>query len=214
MKKANKTFYVSTEGDGELLYLDKLQQLINNGDYHYTVKFVKKKTKPTSFVKSNFNGYKEFPYFHICDYEGNTDENIKKFTHIMDDVKEARIIKKCKYNLCYTNFCFELWLILHKTRYRKSYANKQNYKDDINTLYDCNFNSWDDVKKEDNVKSILNSITMPDVINAISYAKELESFNSKNWHLQEYKGTKYYKENPSLNLHAFIEFVLKKCDVI
>ena len=63
MKKTNKTFYVSTEGDGELLYLDKLQQLINNGDYHYTVKFVKKKIKPTSFVKSNFNGIRSFHIF-------------------------------------------------------------------------------------------------------------------------------------------------------
>lgn len=211
MRKINNTFYVSVEGESELKYLDRVQELINNGDYPYRVKFVKKKENPTSFAKATFTGYSEFPYYHICDYEGNSSEDIIKFTHIMDNIKDARSITKVGYKLAYTNLCFELWLILHKKLFNRIITNKEDYKAEINNVYNLNCLSWEDIKKEQSLSKILKQISIDDIKVAISNAKRIENNNQQTQQLTEYKNSKYYKSNPSLNLHEFIEMVLNKC---
>ena len=214
MIRINNTFYVSVEGYTEMKYLDRVQYLINQGNFKTKVKFIKKISKPTSFVKAYSNGFSEYPYFHICDYEGNTDEDNKKFMHVLDDLKNARLIKKSKFNLAYTNLCFELWLILHKKQFGKQIFNKESYRQEINSAYGLDFNSWDDIKKDENLDKIINQIQIQDVILALQRAKSINEYSVENFAIQKYKGSEFYKENPSLNINEFIELVLKKCGVI
>lgn len=213
-RKINNTFYVSVEGECELMYLERLQELINSGDFSSSLRFIKKKDNPVSFAKSTATGYNEYPYYHICDYEGNKREDVIKFTHMLDDIKDARLITKVGYKLSYTNLCFELWIILHKKCLNKSFVNKSDYKDEINKVFNTDFNSMEELKKEQNFKKILKEISIKDIQYAIKNAKNIQSINEETQTISEYKGTEYYKNNPSLNLHEFVELVLKKCGVV
>lgn len=73
----------------------------------------------------------------------------------------------------------------------------------------------DDYKHENNFKRILNSLTLSDVIDAINRAKLIMQRNEQNGYVfQEYKGYKYYKENPSLDIWKVIEEILRDCQLI
>lgn len=211
--KTNNTFYVSVEGESELRYLKKLKQLINDGDYAYKVEFIAKKDSPLSFAKSKNNGFIEFPFYHICDYEGNSLAEIKKFTSIMDDIKDARKVVKVEYNLAYSNLCFELWLILYKVKFSKKLTNKEDYLNEINKIYDLNCSSWENLKAAHNMDKIMNQITIDDILRAIKNAKEIQKYNFNTYKIIEYKKSKYYKENPSLNINEFVEFVFNVCKI-
>lgn len=59
------------------------------------------------------------------------------------------------------------------------------------------------------------SVTLSDVIDAINRAKLIMQRNEQNGYiLQEYKGYKYYKENPSLDIWKVIEVILRDCELI
>lgn len=58
----------------------------------------------------------------------------------------------------------------------------------------------DEYKHEDNFKRCLNKMNLSNVIAAIGRAKKIMERNRKNGYtLFQYKGYKYYKENPSLS---------------
>lgn len=213
-RKTNNTFYVSVEGETEIRYLDRLQHLINTGNYPYNLKIIKKVTDPLSFAKSKNIGFNEYPFYHVCDYESNNEEDYQRFLKFIDNVSDASKIVKSGYKLAYTNFCFELWLILHKKKFTKSCVNKKKYLDQINQTFQLNCKSWSEIKKEDVMNKILQTIEIEDVIFAINNAKEIMSDNVDKYQLIGHRHTKFYKENPSLNVHEFIELVLKRCKVL
>lgn len=129
----------------------------------------------------------------------------------MDEIKLGSAITRVGYRLAYTNLCFELWLILHKKPLNRVIVNKEDYKAEINSVYNLNCLSWDDVKKEQNLAKILKQITIDDIRVAIDHAKQIDKNNQKTQQQSQYKNSKYYRNNPSLNLHEFIEMVLDKC---
>lgn len=212
-RKTKKTFFVSVEGESEILYLAHIQNLINNGDFPYLIKIISKKEKPTSFAKAKYIGYSEFPFFHLCDYEGDSEQDIKIFKGVLDNLALAKKIVKVGYNLGLTNICFELWLILHKQDCSQTISVKTNYLDILNKAYKTNFKSWKEMKKHENMLKIINAIELKDVLSAIERAKKITSKNNKLFTEQEYKKYKYFRENPSLSIHSFIELIFKECRV-
>lgn len=60
--------------------------------------------------------------FHICDVESNEPFHVEKFRNILSEMKEAKTQKKMTYRLGYSNFAFELWMVLHKRNYRDNPA--------------------------------------------------------------------------------------------
>ncbi len=214
-KRINQTFYVSVEGESELYYLDHLLKLINEGEFAYTVNFVKKVSLPNSFAKSIHTGFSSFPFYHICDYEGNSISDIASFKNIINDLNKAKnIVGKNNYKLIYTNLCFELWLILHKKDFRKSFQNKDEYLKEINNAYNLNISSWSDLKRKANITKILDKISINDIKDAIARAKYMKKYNNTQHELKNYKACKYYKENPSTNIHEFVEKVFKECSIM
>ncbi len=220
-KKTTNTFYVSVEGENsERLYLDWLEKQINQSNAQKNVKFVKKPELPISFAKTFVRGFEEFPLFHICDYEGETKDDEFRFKKIIDDINTARKIKgkekkrQIKYNLCYTNLCFELWLILHKKKFNKPCNNKKDYLPEINELFGLNIKNFKEVKEKDNVEKILNQLTLNNVFDAIKNAKTLMKQCGEVNECKEYSGFKYFPQQPSLNLHEFFELVLKACGAL
>ena len=81
--KTNKNYYFSVEGDTEGWYLDYLQKLINNcSKATCTVKLKHKKLMPTRYAKTLANITEEEVY-HLCDYESDSEDDVKKFHKIL-----------------------------------------------------------------------------------------------------------------------------------
>ena len=219
--KPVKCYYFSVEGKTEKLYLDWLQGEINKKSEIYAVEFISKDWSPLKYTKKLVNfiededheNVEQFEIFHICDYEGGT--NTKRFFNILSEMREACRLKNINYKLCYSNFTFELWIILHKIDCYTRLSDKTQYLKLINKAYDTNFRSLHDYKKEDHFKKgILDKLTLDDVSSAINRAKSISVKNKKDGYKEcEYKGYKFYKENPSLSIYGHIKKILRDCDL-
>ncbi|MCG8483891.1 MAG: RloB family protein [Clostridia bacterium] len=216
MKKTKK-FYFSVEGETENWYLKWLQDKINEAPkatFKVSLDCPVQKN-PLKRAKSITITGKTYIY-HISDYESNDSIHIKKFKETMDNMKKAEDLgKQITYKFGYTNFTFDLWIILHKADCHGSKVHRKHYIMSINRAYDENFEDMDDYKHERIFKRILNKLSLDDVIAAINRSKVIMQRNKDNGYvLQQYKGYKYYKENPSLSIWEVIEKILQECNLI
>jgi len=208
--KENFRYYFSVEGQTEELYLKWLQKMINIQNNEIQVEFICKVCSPMKYIKSiNFKS----DIVHICDYEG--ENNSTQFYNTLNEMKKAQNAKNVTYKLGYSNITFELWIILHKVDCFKELSNPKKYLESINQAYSENFQSLDDYKKENNFKKhILEKLTLHDVCSAIRRAKFIANTNKANYYAEnQYKGYKYYKQNPSLSIYSHIEKILKDCNL-
>lgn len=217
MRKENRTYYFSVEGETEQWYLEWLQRIINaEPNAKYTVKLDSKIQKdPLSRVKRmTIVGKTEIT--HIFDYESDEEIHVKQFRTALERMKEAQNTgKNIKYHLGYSNFTFELWMILHKADCNGSLMHRRQYLMPLNRAYGENFENLDQYKHENNFKRILSNLTLDNVRQAIRRAKVIMRKNEEmGYRLQEYKGYRYYKENPSLSLWEQIERILTDCKVL
>lgn len=217
MRKENRTYYFSVEGETEQWYLEWLQRIINaEPNAKYTVKLDSKIQKdPLSRVKRmTMVGKTEIT--HIFDYESDEEIHVKQFRTALERMKEAQNTgKNIKYHLGYSNFTFELWMILHKADCNGSLMHRRQYLMPLNRAYGENFENLDQYKHENNFKRILSNLTLDNVRQAIRRAKVIMRKNEEmGYRLQEYKGYRYYKENPSLSLWEQIERILMDCKVL
>lgn len=213
--KTNKNYYFSVEGDTEGWYLDYLQKLINNcSKATCTVKLKHKKLMPTRYAKTLANITEEEVY-HLCDYESDSEDDVKKFHKILDDMKEvSKINNSLKYKLGYSNFTFELWIILHKKDLKGPLTDKKQYLKYINEIFDENFKSLDEYKEEKNFKRVVEQITLEDIINAIKRAEKIRDHNKEYNKQIKYGKYIYYKENPDLEINESIEKILNDCEIL
>ena len=215
--KEKRKYYFSVEGETEKLYLKRLQSIINNTlESQYNVDLYSKIEKdPCSYVKQ-LSIINKTKVIHIIDKESEIPLHKEEFKKSLDKMKEAEKLKKIEYQLAYSNFTFELWLILHKCDCFNSLNNRKDYLSYINKVYNKNFQSLKDYKKEENLKKILDELNIDDVKNAVIRAKLIteKNFQEKKGKKEEYKGYIFYNENPSLSIHEIIEQILKDCKLI
>ena len=118
------------------------------------------------------------------------------------------------YKLGYSNFAFELWLILHKDKGQFSVIDRSRYIKKINTLYGTNFAKLKDSKDEINFSKLLEQITLKDVITAVKNARQIRPYQQDiGCKIVEYKGFRYYRENPDLTVNECVETILKECGI-
>ncbi|MDR0307436.1 MAG: RloB family protein [Chitinispirillales bacterium] len=214
-RKLNKQYHFSVEGETELWYLERLQKLISEIDEStHTVSlkaFVQK--DPLKHAKK-LSPIVEIVY-HICDYESNERCHNNQFIKTMDRMKEVTCQKNIDYKFGYSNLTFDLWIILHKQALNHVISHRDKYLDPLNRAYNEQFENMDEYKKKANFERILRSITLSDVINAVARAKDIMRINKNNdYTLHEYKGYKYYRENPSLLVWEPIEQILRDCGLM
>ena len=212
-RKENKKYYFSVEGDTEKWYLDWLKDEINKDENaRFKVVITSKVMSPKSFVK-RLSVLKSVKVTHICDYESNSEEHKKKFKNVLEQMdKAARQGKSVTYNLGYSNFTFELWIILHKSNCNGILTDRTQYLDIINKVYKVKYKSLDDYKKEKDFNKILSKLTLDDVRMAVERSRRIMKANEENGYtLNEYKKFKYYKENPSLSIWKAIEKIISEC---
>ena len=148
MRKLTKKYYFSVEGETEKWYLDWLQDLINNSDASCKVSFNSKVEKdPVKYVKGlSIQG--KTTVFHFYDYESNESDYQKQFEKVMDRMREAENLgKTIKYQFGYSNFTFDLWIILHMTNCNASFSHRKQYITPINRAFGEKFQNMDVWKK-------------------------------------------------------------------
>ncbi len=223
MKKANKrlvnqTYSLTVEGDCEKLYFNHLKNLVNNEDR----RIANCKFEPPIAVKKNplkqakaFNGY-DNKFFHIQDIEDYEDEfQRNKFLDLIKDIKSAN--DYVNYKLGYTNYTFDLWIILHKRNMEHSITHRKNYINYINECYHTNYEYIDEYKKNENFLKILEQITLDDVYSAIDRAKKIRECNEsqtcsvQNQKLIKHCKYRFFAINPDLDIHEIIGDILNEC---
>ena len=65
-----------------------------------------------------------------------------------------KINKKISYKLGYSNFSFELWIILHKNQQMSLVSHRKQYVKGINKAFNEDFQFIDDYKQEKNLSLI------------------------------------------------------------
>ena len=130
-------------------------------------------------------------------------------------MKEAKEQKKIKYTLGYSNYTFELWIILHKKSCNGSLTNRKQYLDPINQIFEENFEDLDKYKHEDDFKRCLRKLSLDDVISAIKRADVIMNNNIKDdKKVISYKTYSYYKDNPALSIHDVIRNIFFDCGIL
>lgn len=215
-KPINK-YYFSVEGETEKWYLDWLKEQINLSEKaECNVAFDAKIQKDPLKRAKSVTITKKTEIWHLSDYESDETVHREQFFKTMDRMKEAEGIgKMIQYEFGYSNFTFDLWIILHKANCNSTMAHRKNYLTPLNRAYGENFESMDEYKHENNFKRCLSQLQLSDVIKAIERAKKIMQKNQENGYvLKEYKGYQYYEENPSLNIWKIIEKILKDCELM
>lgn len=159
---------------------------------------------------------KKIEIYHFFDYESDESIHVQEFQDTMDNMKRAEQLgKQIKYKSGYSNFTFDLWIILHMTDCNASYVHRRQYITPINKAFGERFENMDEYKHEDNFKRCLNKMNLSNVLDAIRRARRIMQRNQENGYtLHQRKGYKYYKENPSLSAWEAIEKILKDCELL
>lgn len=216
MRKETKKYYFSIEGETEKWYLDWLQKTINAiPDSKYNVKFDSKIQKdPLARVKG-MTLLDKTEITHVFDKESEDSVHAKQFQETLDRMNDAEQLgKDINYKLGYSNFTFELWIILHKTDCNRAKTNRKQYLSDLNKAYNEKFEDFKQYKRENNFKRILKELTIEDVIFAVRRAETIMKKNEESGYTpQRYKGYSFYKENPSLSVWEIVDKILKECEI-
>lgn len=216
-RKPTKKYYFSVEGETEQWYLKWLQDLINNTEESVCKVSIDCPVKPNPLKHAkSLTVTRKITVYHFFDYEGEEELHVQRFKDALDNMKKAQNLgKQITYKSGYSNFTFDLWIVLHKANCYGSFSHRKQYLTPINKAYDEHFENMDEFKKEENFKRCLNKLDLSNVIEAIQRAKTIMQRNKDNGYvLQQYKGYRYYKENPSLSAWEAIETILKDCELI
>lgn len=214
-KLETKKFIFTVEGETEQWYLYWLRDQINkceNRSFNAAID-VKVQKSPKKFYKT-VNAKTTPEVYHICDVESNKPEHQKKFQNILSEMKEARMQKNIKYRLGYSNFTFELWMILHKQNCNGPMNHRKEYLAPINRAFGENFLSLDQYKCEGEFKRCLGKLSLDDVKEAIRRADVITSNNEADGKRRiAYKGYSYYRDNPALSIQGAVKWILTECGV-
>lgn len=216
-RKPTNKYYFSVEGETEQWYLKWLQNLINNTEESVCKVSIDCPVKkdPLKHAKSLIVTRK-IEVYHFFDYESDEPVHVQGFQTVMDNMKKAeKLGKQIKYKSGYSNFTFDLWIILHMVNCNASFGHRKQYIIPINRAFGEKFESMDEYKKEDNFKRCLHKMNLSNVINAVERARKIMQWNKENGYvLHQYKGYPYYKENPSLAVWEAIEKILNDCKLL
>lgn len=216
-EKISKYYLLSVEGETEKWYFERLKYLINTS-VNATCKVdwsPKVEKSPYDYAK-RFHGAYPIDAFHICDYESNDSFHVEQFRKTIKELKDARKIKRnIKYELGYSNYTFDLWMILHKIQFHKSVTDRTKYIKGINLAYHVEYKTLKEYKEEKNFKRLLSTIEIEDVKRAITNANAIRSYHEGVEHiLTEDYGFKYYKDNPDLTINKCVENIFRICGLL
>ena len=214
-KNITRKYMFTVEGETEKWYFEWLEHAINGSgqsECNVSIKAVVEQ-RPLKYAKGS-NHLATPVITHICDVESNEPVHQQKFKDILDQLKEAKKQKGIQYNLGYSNFTFELWMVLHKQALNGTLTHRSQYLSPINKAFDEHFEDLDKYKHEANFKRCLSKLTIADVKEAVNRSKcIIERKESAGQKPIKYKGFSYYSENPSLSIWEAVGKILQECGI-
>ena len=215
-KLETKKYVFTVEGETEQWYLEWLGDQINKCEtrkYNVAVD-AKVQQSPKKYYKT-INAKTVPRVFHICDMESNEPVHVDKFKNILAEMKDANTQKKITYRLGYSNFAFELWIVLHKRNCNGPLSDRKQYLHPINRAYGEKFENLDQYKHEDNFKRCLKKLSLDEVREAINRADVIMKNNEKDHKkLLQHKGYIYYQDNPALTVHEVVRMMFDECGIL
>lgn len=216
-RKPNNKYNLSVEGETEKWYFEWLQKEINVCTRAAsTISFgsLKIQKDPIKYAKS-LTGIGKLTAVHICDKESNDQVHEIQFLNTLKRLKASKSIgKSLKYDLGYSNYTFDLWIVLHKADCRQCFSDRSKYIGIINSAYAECFEDMDEYKHERNFKRILSRLTLEDVKLAVHRAKKIREYNLTNNVKKSKYGYDYFDENPDLSIQDFVEKALKDAGIM
>lgn len=206
-RKPELLYIVGCEGKNqETKYFEKVQEIINsipsrkcNVLFDFAEPFggdplcVVERTVTKSIGKTNKAA--------IFDYDGKK----KKYEQALELANDNKI------DIRNTNYCFDLWMILHKEDYFVQVSHQDDYADELRRVYGLPSDA--NIKKEANVELAVNKISLQDIISAIQRAEWIESINSENTpNVTEIKQLPYY-DNPDTQMHVVLKKIFRKAGI-
>ena len=212
--REKRNYVLTVEGETEQWYFQWLKEQINKNDTRlFDVSMtISVQQKPSSYWK-NVNKKSTPEIFHICDVESNSKGDTKKFESVLKEMKEAKKQKGIKYTLGYSNFTFELWMILHKMEDNHHYNDKRKYLGSINRCFQEKFESLSQYKQESEFHRCLSKLSLEDVFAAVERAEKIRKNNEENSKVLKCSGYSYYCDNPSLTIDEVVKRILVECGV-
>ena len=217
-KKESKAFYISCEGECEIYYFEYLQDLINSSlTSKFNCRIIARKKNPLSFMRTNYNLAGKVRFFHAQDIESTGSYHLQKFYNLIDEIdsvnKSFLAKAKYKYVLGYSNFSFELWMILHKRPFNVQVGHRKNYLTPLNASYGKSFAHIDDYKHETVFKNeILKQISLNDIKQAVKNADVIVLSNCHNKKPHQYRFFKFFLAEPDLTIHDVVRTILLECE--
>lgn len=215
-RKLSKSFYFSVEGETEDWYLQWLSKSINaSSKAKFKSSFDCKIEKDPLSRAKGISVLGKTEIVHVFDRESEEPVHVQQFATTLERMKEAQQIGKAiTYKLGYSNFAFDLWMVLHKADCSGSLSHRHQYLGPINNAFQEHFSDMDEYKKEDNFKRLLGKLTLVDVWAAVGRAERIKERNDENGiPLQRYCGYEYYTVNPALSVGTVVKNILEKCKV-
>lgn len=225
-KKESRQFNISVEGiNCEKMYFEHLARLINTSGLNtYNLKIDPKKMSPLEYAKRNAyrpkekrKNKKEIPFIHIQDVEDYYDEfQRKKFYGMIDEMRAAKTQFRISYALGYSNYTFELWMLLHVADMDYAVQDRKAYLSPINRWFNRNYADLDEFKQNEEFQSILDEfVTLDSVRQAICRAEKIVAMNETAGKTREmYKGITFYHDNPDISVHEIIKLIFEVCEII
>lgn len=215
-KNITRKYMFTVEGETEMWYFDWLETVINSSgqsECNVSIKAIVEQ-RPLKYAKGS--NHRATPVItHICDVESNEPVHQQKFKDILNQLKEAQKQKGIQYDLGYSNFTFELWMVLHKQALNGALTHRSQYLSPINRAFDERFEDLDEYKQEANFKRCLSKLTIEDVKEAIKRSRYIMERKADDGQFPiQYKGFTYYPENPSLSIWEAVEKILQECNII
>ena len=140
-RKIRKNYYFSIEGETEKWYFKWLENQINNNDNaSFKVNFTVYVQKEPARAIKRITSVDKIEIVHVFDFE--EPQNEEAFKNTLSSMKKAAGIKRVKkYYLGYSNYSFDLWIILHKSNMRIKRTHRSDYLSDINRNFNTHFES-------------------------------------------------------------------------
>ena len=146
----------------------------------YQAVIVTKQLQPLQFCKRFIgNVDKRDLFWHIQDIEDYYDKSLlNSFYTLISSLSEAKKIFGITYELGYSNYSFELWVLLHVANMSQTLSTRKDYLKYINKYFKKKYKRFEEFKNEKEFVLILkNFVTIESVTQAISNANKIVSNN-------------------------------------
>lgn len=206
VRRPQLLYIIGCEGaNQEKLYFDKVQSLVNSIEsrtcdllFEFAEPFggdpkcVVERVVLKSIGKLNKGA--------VFDFDGKR----IKYEEAIDLAMEKQI------TLGYTNYCFDLWLLLHKKDFFDCVNSQNDYADELRHVYGLKEHA--NIKKKENVESIVKQINIMDIRSAIARADILAGRNLERIGNKTPKEHEYY-DNPDTQVHKLLLLIFQKTGV-